>query len=92
MQKTLYWPTFNKNIEITLQDPVFQKEIEPLIKKFEDEKIKKEKADVAATNTLGIIAVIVIALFAGAIYYEEYNTKQKQKNYSNLQINFVKNS
>ena len=80
---------FNKNIEITLQDPVFQKEIEPLIKKFEDEKIQKEKAEVAANNTLGIIFVILFALFAGALFYEDYKTKQKQKKYSNLQINLI---
>ena len=83
---------FNKNIEITLQDPVFQKEIEPLIKKFEDEKIQKEKAEVAANNMIGIIFCSSFALFIGWMFYENYVTEQNKRDYSHLQINFVKNS
>ena len=67
---------FNKNIEITLQDPVFQKEIEPLIKNYEDEKIQKEKAEVAANNIAGIIFGSLIILVIGGIAYENYRIEQ----------------
>ena len=82
---------FNNNFEITLRDPVFQKEIEPLIKQFEDEKIKKEKAEVAANNMIGIIFGSLIALVLGAMAYENYRIEQNKKDYSQSPINFVKN-
>jgi len=82
---------FNKNIESTLQDPVFQKEIEPLIKNYEDEKIQKEKAEVAANNMVGIIFCSLLALFIGWMIYENYVTEQNKRDYSHLQMNFFKN-
>ena len=83
---------FNNNIEITLRDPVFQKEIEPLIKQFEDEKIKKEKAEVAANNMIGIIFGSLIALFLGWMAYESYMTEQNKEDYSQSPINLVRHS
>ena len=82
---------FNKDIEITLQDPVFQKEIEPLIKNYEDVKIQKEKAEVAANNMVGIIFCSLFALFIGWMFYENYVTEQNKRDYSDLQKNFVNN-
>ena len=68
---------FNKNIEITLQDPVFQKEIEPLIKNYEDEKIQKEKAEVAAGNMVSIIFVSILVAFVGYAFFENYQASKE---------------
>ena len=70
---------YNENIDRKLEDLAFQKEIDPLIKKFEDEKIKKQKAKDNTNNFFGFIFILFFALFVGALFYSSIENQQQQQ-------------
>ena len=80
---------FNKNIEDKLKDPEFQKELEPLIKVFNDETISNRKKEEEANQTFGIIALLVIGLFVALFGLYAQQDDQNNNRSSYLPINLV---
>ena len=82
---------FNKNIEDKLKDPEFQKELEPLIKGFNDQTISNRKKEEQDTSTFGIIALLVI-LGGAALFglYSQQNPEPKGWNKQNIEQSISK--
>ena len=80
---------FNKNIEDKLKDPEFQKELEPLIKGFNDETISNRKKEEQDTSTFGIIALLVIVGIFALFGLIAQNDGQNDNRSSYLPMNLV---
>ena len=76
--------TFNKNIEIKLKDPEFQKELEPLIKEFNDQTISNRKKESEANKTFGIISLSVIVFFV--VSFGLSSLQERNNNPSEIKI------
>ena len=68
---------FNKNIEDKLRDPLFQKELEPLMKGFNDDLRTNRQKEEDLTTTIGLVAIFfivcVIAIFTAINQSESQN-------------------
>ena len=80
---------FNKNIEDKLKDPEFQKELEPLIKGFNDQTISNRKKEEQDTSTFGIIALLVIVGIFALFGLIAQNDGQNDNRSSYLPMNLV---
>tara|TARA_B100001093_G_C26680869_1_gene950361 strand:+ start:106 stop:693 length:588 start_codon:yes stop_codon:yes gene_type:complete len=80
---------FNKNIEDKLKDPELQKELEPLIKGFNDETISNRKKEEKDTSTFGIVALLLIVGALSLVALINQNEGQNDNRTSYLPINLV---
>jgi len=70
---------YNEEIDKKLEDLDFQKEIDPLIKKFEDKKIRKQKARDKTDNFFAILFILFFAVFIGALFYSSFESQKQQQ-------------